>query len=91
MAVPPRDQVAADVIRILTVFTGKTASQIKEGHDLLKDLQLRPDRLNALAVSLRGYIKLHNPEATLVAKEIKKKDFTVGTTIDLVHKRIKGE
>jgi hypothetical protein len=88
MANVPKTQVREDVVMILTVFTGKNPGQIKDADDLQKTLQLRPERLNALAISLRGYIKQHNPEQTIVAKEIKKKDFTVGRTVDLVHQRV---
>jgi hypothetical protein len=91
MALPSKDDVRNDVVTILTVFTGKKPNQIRDEHDLQKDLQLKGDRLNALAISLRGYIKQHNPEATLVAKEIKKKDTTVVKVVDLVFKRISGK
>lgn len=88
---PARAAVTSDVIRILTVFTGRTPSQIKLEHELQKDLQLRPERLAALAISLRGYVKQHNPRATIVARDVTKKDLTVGKLVDLVVDRIKGQ
>lgn len=91
MALPSKDDVRNDLVTILTIFTGKKPNQIEDEHDLQKDLQLKGDRLNAFAISLRGYIKQHNPDATIVAKEIKKKDTTVAKVVDLVFKRISGK
>ncbi len=91
MPLPSKNDVLKDVVTILTVFTGKTPDQIHESDGLQKDLQLKPDRLNALAISLRGYIKQHNPDATIVGKELKKKDTTVEKVAELVFKRIAGQ
>ena len=91
MPLPSKDDVRKDVVTILTVFTGKTLPQIHDDDDLQKDLQLKPDRLNALAISLRGYIKQHNPDATIVGKEVKKKDTTVAKLVDLVFKKVSGQ
>lgn len=91
MAEPSKDQVRQDVVGILTIFTGKKPEQINDEDELQVDLQLKPDRLNFLALSLRGYIKQHRPSATIVAQEIKKKGFKVKDLVDLVFKRVSGQ
>ena len=59
---------------------------------ILKENPLKMDNpsLNFLTLSLRAYIKKHNTNQTLLAKEVKKSQLTIKLLGKLVIKKIKG-
>ncbi|PCJ94782.1 MAG: hypothetical protein COA50_10335 [Flavobacteriaceae bacterium] len=63
-----------------------------KGEFILKDSPLKMDNpsLNFMTLSLRAYVKKHNPSQTLLAREVKKAKLTVKLLEDLIIKKIKG-
>lgn len=89
MAKIPRAEVAQNVLKIISSFTNLKPALIKESQVLTKPpLLFDSTRLTFLALSLRGYVKLHNNSQTVLATEVKKSGLTVEGLIDLVHKKI---
>lgn len=87
--IPDTETIYRDVKAYIGSHANYDPKKIKETHTLKgQPLKLDDGKLVFLALSLRGYIKAHRPSATLLVGEIRKSDFTVGNTCELVKKRI---
>ncbi|WP_299531847.1 hypothetical protein [Ulvibacterium sp.] len=82
-------KVIKDVKAYIGSHTGINPNRIKDEYVLKKHpLKFDDAKLAFLALSLRGYIKSHNPSATILVKELRKKDLDVKKTYELVIQRI---
>jgi hypothetical protein len=91
---PPGDkptpaQIATIVIHILAGFAGMKPDLIDPAF-VLRDppMALDDSDLAFLAMTLRGFVRKHNPDATVTAADTRKAGLTVQGLIDLVTKRI---
>jgi hypothetical protein len=90
-AKPSRKDVSDFVIETLRKFSGNKKLTAQDGDKKLQqDLNLDKRSLKFLAMSLRGYIRRWNPDATIKASEISKKATTVKDVISLVTTRALG-
>jgi hypothetical protein len=86
---PIKEKVFEDVKYFISKFTNRPVSNIKNEYELQKHpLKMDTPKLNFMALSLRGYIKNHNPSKTILAKEVKKSGVTVLILSDLVNNKI---
>ena len=87
-----KDQVKKDVLQIIATFTTLNASELKDDY-ILKSPPMLIDNigLGYLALSLRGYIKQHNPDATIKARELRRANLTVGAVISTIKLRVEAK
>jgi hypothetical protein len=87
-----KEQVRKDVLQIIATFTTLNASELKDDY-ILRSPPVLIDNigLGYLALSLRGYIKQHNPDATITARELRSANLTVGAVISIVILRVGAE
>jgi hypothetical protein len=87
-----KEQVRKDVLQIIATFTTLNASELKDDY-ILRSPPVLIDNigLGYLALSLRGYIKQHNPDATIKAGELRRANLTVGAVISIVTIRVEAE
>jgi hypothetical protein len=87
-----KEQVKKDVLQIIATFTTLNASELKDNY-ILKSPPVLIDNigLGFLALSLRGYIKHHNPDATIKAGELRRANLTVGEVISTIILRVGAE
>ncbi len=89
MALPTKAETLKAVRWFIAGFTSLRMTVVQPVQELRKPpLLFNDDRLVFLATSLRGYIKDHNPDATLLAKDTKKGKLTVQGLADIVYARI---
>jgi hypothetical protein len=86
------DQIKKDVLLIISTFTTLNVNEIKDEY-ILKFPPLLIDNigLGFLALSLRGYIKQHNPDATIKAYELRRSNLSVGAVISIIKLRVEAE
>ena len=87
-----KEQVRKDVLQIIATFTTLNASELKDEY-ILRSPPVLIDNigLGYLALSLRGYIKQYNPDATIKAGELRRANLTVGGVISIVILRVEAE
>jgi len=83
------DIVKQNVKAYIASYANYPTADIKDEH-VLKNAPLKLDdsKLTFLAMALRAYVKSYNPDKTILATELRKKDFDVKKTYDLVIKNI---
>jgi hypothetical protein len=87
-----KEQVRKDVLEIIATFTTLNASELRDDY-ILRSPPVLIDNigLGYLALSLRGYIKQHNPDATIKASELRRANMTVGAVISIIILRVEAE
>lgn len=80
--------VRTNVIAYIASFANMKPSNIKDDY-ILKNHPLKIDDTNLgfLAIALRGYLKSLNPQETVLATELRKKDTDVKKTYELIIKK----
>lgn len=86
---PTTEEVQEKVNLDLAEYASYPLNKLKNDY-VLKETPLKMDNpsLNFLTLSLRAYIKKHNSDQTLLAKEVKKSKLTVKLLGDLVYTKI---
>ena len=79
-----------NVIIYISSFANMKIENIKDEYVLKSHpIKLDDKKLGFLALSLRGYLKSINPKQTVLATELRKKDFNVKNVYELIIKRAK--
>ena len=83
-----REIIKTNVIFYICSFANMKPSNVKDEHILKKHpLKLDNTKLGFLAIALRGYLKSINPDKTVLAAEMRKKDLDVKKTYELIIKK----
>lgn len=83
-----KNTIRKNVIIYIASFSNLNVDDIKDELILKKHpIKLDDKNLGFLALSLRGYLKSINPKETVLAPELRKKDFSVKNTYELIYKR----
>lgn len=83
-----KETIKTNVISYIASFANMKASNIKDEY-ILKNHPIKLDdtKLALLAISLRAYLKSINPNETVLATELRKKDLDVKKTYELIIKK----
>ena len=86
---PSTSQISKSVINSVSKYSGVKVDDVEKGM-ILSDPPLNYVSIsyNSLTLSLRAFIQFHKPNNTILAKEVKKSDQTVGGLIALVTSRV---
>lgn len=80
-----KETIKTNVIAYIASFASMKPSDLKDDH-ILKNHPLKLDdvKLGFLAIALRAYLKSFNPDETVLATELRKKDMDVKKTYELI-------
>ncbi len=87
-----KSDVQTHVLNFLSSFTGISQSELASNYMSAKltddPLDFDTQSLNALTLSLRGYIQSSNPSGTILAGEVRASGLTVSGLVDLVYSKL---
>ncbi|MCP4122747.1 MAG: hypothetical protein GY751_13420 [Bacteroidetes bacterium] len=83
------EKIKMDVLWYIASFANISIGRVNKDQ-ILKNhpLKLDSSKLAYLSISLRGYVKIYNPKATVLASELRKSKLKVSDVQDLIVKKI---
>ncbi|GHB24469.1 hypothetical protein [Mongoliitalea lutea] len=82
------ETIKTNVVAYIASFANMKPSNVTDDY-ILKNHPLKLDdvKLGLLAIALRAYLKSINPDETVLASELRKKDMDVKKTYELIIKK----